>query len=309
MKRHVIYLLLAITSSLTHAASFDCAKAATQIEKLICSDSQLSDLDSQLMLAYKNKISTAQNIDVVKFEQREWLSTVRNKCTDAACIKNAYSERIATLSGNPISPTIQEQIAIKAEPPKEIEAAPVTSTPAVTNPSSAIQPTASPSMPQIAEPKVKSVVETKTATEPAPAETPSYFSSLTISEVFRNLFALGMLILIIGMIRPALAKRFIKEPSRKKIFLSMLIYLVPVAIMVNVAKSPEEKAHDLAMSQQHETNQHETNPVRSTNKGNQYHPNSYCDQFVVSAKSYRSQGDEAAAKNELALYADCKRLE
>ena len=35
------------------AASFDCAKAGTKVEKLICGDAGLSKLDDELAAAYK----------------------------------------------------------------------------------------------------------------------------------------------------------------------------------------------------------------------------------------------------------------
>lgn len=58
--------------------------------------------------------------------------------------------------------------------------------------------------------------------------------------VFRFLFYVGMLVLIVGMARPALAEHWIVAPTRKKIFGMMLIYLIPVAVLSNLTKAPSE---------------------------------------------------------------------
>src|SRR6267142_1040374 len=100
LKRTFICLLFIATGSLAQAASFDCTKTSTSIENLICSDNQISDLDSQLTQSYKKSLTTSANTDSLKSEQRAWLSTVRNKCQDASCLKQAYADRIEALNGN-----------------------------------------------------------------------------------------------------------------------------------------------------------------------------------------------------------------
>lgn len=97
MKHTIICMLFFATGTAAHAASFDCAKAATSIEKTICSDDQISALDNQLMQSYKKSMSTSANADALKSEQRSWLANVRNKCQDAACLRQAYTYRISSL--------------------------------------------------------------------------------------------------------------------------------------------------------------------------------------------------------------------
>lgn len=80
-----------------NAASFDCRKATTLIEKYICSDQQLSDLDDLLMLAYKKARTNAVNPKQVKAQQRSWLKKVRNACQTPECLKQAYTDRIHVL--------------------------------------------------------------------------------------------------------------------------------------------------------------------------------------------------------------------
>jgi uncharacterized protein len=39
------------------AASFDCGKASTKIEQMICNNQELSDLDSKMAKSYKDALS------------------------------------------------------------------------------------------------------------------------------------------------------------------------------------------------------------------------------------------------------------
>ena len=79
------------------AASFDCAKAKTQIELAICANEALSDLDSRLMHAYQNALARSDDQNAIKSDQRLWLKVVRNKCLNSECLVNAYRTRIEEL--------------------------------------------------------------------------------------------------------------------------------------------------------------------------------------------------------------------
>ena len=79
------------------AASFDCAKAKAPVEKMICSDAALSDLDGRLATTYRRALALAPNPESQRTEQRSWLATERKKCTDVACLKQAYQKRLAVL--------------------------------------------------------------------------------------------------------------------------------------------------------------------------------------------------------------------
>lgn len=85
-------------SGIASAASFDCEKAEAVIEKLICSDSQISELDSRLGEIYAAARTQSSNSDQIKHEQRDWIKNVRNKCTDIDCFRNAYAARISVLA-------------------------------------------------------------------------------------------------------------------------------------------------------------------------------------------------------------------
>jgi uncharacterized protein YecT (DUF1311 family) len=71
--------LLGVAPS-ARAASFDCAKAKAPVEKMICSDAALSDLDGRLAAAYRRALGLASNPEPLKVEQRSWLATERKKC-------------------------------------------------------------------------------------------------------------------------------------------------------------------------------------------------------------------------------------
>lgn len=85
---------LLITQS-TEAASFDCAKAGAKLEKLVCSDAELSKLDEQLNTAYKAALQDEKQADTIRQAQKQWMKE-RNGCADAGCVKRAYETRLSS---------------------------------------------------------------------------------------------------------------------------------------------------------------------------------------------------------------------
>lgn len=79
------------------AASFDCSKAASKIEKIICGDGELSQLDEAMSNAYKQTLERSDYRYSATTRQKEWLKDVRNRCQSADCIKQAYQSRIREL--------------------------------------------------------------------------------------------------------------------------------------------------------------------------------------------------------------------
>ncbi|MGV8933454.1 MAG: lysozyme inhibitor LprI family protein [Gallionellaceae bacterium] len=74
------------------AASFDCGKASTKVEHLICDNAELSKLDDELAVAYKLALKDPAQTESIKQTQRQWLK-LRNGCDDAGCVKRAYEGR------------------------------------------------------------------------------------------------------------------------------------------------------------------------------------------------------------------------
>ncbi len=79
-----------------YSASFDCANAASYVEKVVCSDAELSKLDDALGAAYRAASANADAGTQLTRDQRRWLG-IRNACRDRACIKSAYGARIVDL--------------------------------------------------------------------------------------------------------------------------------------------------------------------------------------------------------------------
>jgi uncharacterized protein len=85
-----------------HAASFDCAKAATPTEHAICDNPQLSSLDDQTAGLYYTLISggapqATASVDAVKKEQAAFV-TKRDQCgANYNCLIDAYTAQIMYL--------------------------------------------------------------------------------------------------------------------------------------------------------------------------------------------------------------------
>lgn len=78
--------------------SFDCAKAASKVESLICGSHELAAADAELAGLYHNAMAAAADSDALVAAQRNWIKTVRNQCVDEPCLAEAYRNRIAQLS-------------------------------------------------------------------------------------------------------------------------------------------------------------------------------------------------------------------
>ncbi|MBI1175144.1 MAG: hypothetical protein GC139_07755 [Sideroxydans sp.] len=101
-------LFIALSSQ---AASFDCAKARTKVEYMICDNPELSRLDDELAASYKMVLQDKSKAEEIKQEQKRWLKE-RNNCLDAGCVKNTYELRMGQLAAPPKKAVAQE----KSEP-------------------------------------------------------------------------------------------------------------------------------------------------------------------------------------------------
>jgi uncharacterized protein YecT (DUF1311 family) len=85
------------------AASFDCARAGTAIEKAICGSVELARLDRAVSEAYARKLKYSfEDGEKAKnqAEQRQWLATRDRQCGsgDPACLKDIYTARAKALT-------------------------------------------------------------------------------------------------------------------------------------------------------------------------------------------------------------------
>jgi|GEM_PF-3356278 len=92
-----LLVLVCTAPSPLHAASFDCAKASTKIEHLICDDAELSKLDEELDVAYRALHTNETQAAVARQSQRYWLK-IRAEIGSANLLKSFYKRRIQLLT-------------------------------------------------------------------------------------------------------------------------------------------------------------------------------------------------------------------
>ncbi|MDR0234544.1 MAG: hypothetical protein LBI31_07085 [Zoogloeaceae bacterium] len=90
-----VFLLVANVPE-SQAASFDCAKATAAVEKLICSDAELSKLDEEIQPLYRRAQERTADPAGFKMEEKRWLKR-RDACKDAGCVSQAYRARLTAL--------------------------------------------------------------------------------------------------------------------------------------------------------------------------------------------------------------------
>jgi uncharacterized protein YecT (DUF1311 family) len=91
----VVVNMLLLTPA--HAVSFDCDKAATYTERLICGDAELSRLDDELNAAYKIALKDGKHAKAIRQSQKKWLGSQLSHCKDVACVREAFEKRLSWL--------------------------------------------------------------------------------------------------------------------------------------------------------------------------------------------------------------------
>ena len=87
-------LILALPAA---AAGFDCARATTAAEKMVCASPELSALDDHMARYYAAaRLALGEGAQCLQPDQREWLRR-RDRCTEATCLRQVYAERLAEL--------------------------------------------------------------------------------------------------------------------------------------------------------------------------------------------------------------------
>jgi len=113
MKLHAVTLLLS-TSLLSSAwaASFDCSKAQSRVEKAICSIPALNQLDERMGYTWKKLLAadSGNKQEYIK-QQREWLKERNQECStgDTHCMEVAYHEQIRKLESQLAATIIQQR--------------------------------------------------------------------------------------------------------------------------------------------------------------------------------------------------------
>lgn len=78
--------------------SFDCAKATTSVERMICGSQELSKADADMAPLYQSALDAAPDKESFIAEGREWIR-LRDGCYDEACLAHMYQARNKQLSG------------------------------------------------------------------------------------------------------------------------------------------------------------------------------------------------------------------
>ena len=92
-------LLLVAPGNEARAASFDCGKAASADETAICANRDLDDADVEMATRYSMLLQLLPmgGAGSLRDDQKAWLGWRRACGGDVACLRNAYSDRIAAL--------------------------------------------------------------------------------------------------------------------------------------------------------------------------------------------------------------------
>lgn len=115
MRTILLLLLILLFSVKAYAASFNCSKAQTLMEKAICEDPSLSKLDEELSVQY-NKLNKALKKDdqfILLAEQKKWIKYVGikfNSEKDNDLLKLDYEYRIKGINNlmNKTLPSLKE---------------------------------------------------------------------------------------------------------------------------------------------------------------------------------------------------------
>lgn len=90
----------------TDPPSFDCVKASTPVERLICQDVELSSLDSQMANSYRMvlKGASAERKGIIRRQQADWFANYSRTCNAPLsknqrrdCIDRYLSDRLITI--------------------------------------------------------------------------------------------------------------------------------------------------------------------------------------------------------------------
>lgn len=105
------FVILSIQKTGIFPTSFDCSKAASEVERAICHVRPLAELDVQLSTIYKSLVSALSSEERVKLklEQENWLRKRDRECAPykrwVHCISGMYQERIVVLKSR-FSPSL-----------------------------------------------------------------------------------------------------------------------------------------------------------------------------------------------------------
>lgn len=111
--------LAAVMLAANPAQAFDCAKAATPVEKAICGDDTLKSLDDRMSEAYGavRKLSTETERPMLTRSQKAWIAEREANCPKSEigmvpCVSDMTRERLKLFEGKPESGTAPDSRVI-----------------------------------------------------------------------------------------------------------------------------------------------------------------------------------------------------
>lgn len=111
--RWIVATLLSAHLANAVADEIDCEKAITRIDKLLCSNVSglyLQTLDTRLNAYYKKIISTGSGSVASELIQSQhmWITSIRDKCENEACLSEVYLSRLMQLRAFGIPEDVDE---------------------------------------------------------------------------------------------------------------------------------------------------------------------------------------------------------
>ena len=104
-------------ASFAAAQSFDCAKAQTRVEKMVCADRAIAELDEYLGRYYAAARAEIRGAGAcLQSDQAQWLKSTRDACADATCLNSAYLSRLAELDALQPGATALKNVRLPAAP-------------------------------------------------------------------------------------------------------------------------------------------------------------------------------------------------
>ena len=81
------------------APSFSCAKASNAVERAVCADPGLAELDVLVAAEYKKALGLTADKAALRANQRQWLRQMHSQCAKAGfqCIQHYYGMRLSQL--------------------------------------------------------------------------------------------------------------------------------------------------------------------------------------------------------------------
>jgi uncharacterized protein len=117
MRLTIIAILFLNVSPAASAQGVDCRKARTRIEKMVCADQGLRDLDEHLGRYYAAaRIELGRAASCLQSDQAQWLKVTRDACPNASCLKTVYLNRLGELDALQPGATALKNLALPRVP-------------------------------------------------------------------------------------------------------------------------------------------------------------------------------------------------